>query len=89
VLVLYGVVTELWLQALGCQRCLPIVYYSENCHGNLWYEHVIKPRRRLRQIEARLAEIGSGGSTDVTCELVPAGDAAREAWEQRTKGTSH
>lgn len=40
------------------------------------------------RFEARLAEIGSGGATDVTCELVPAGDAAREAWEHRTKGLS-
>jgi len=27
VLVLYGITTELWHQALGCQRCLPVVSY--------------------------------------------------------------
>jgi hypothetical protein len=55
VLVLYGVPTALGRDTLGCRRCLGLVYYSQHCSGNRWYEFVVKPLRRLRRLKATLA----------------------------------
>jgi hypothetical protein len=55
VLVLYGVPGDMAPQALGCRRCLGLVYYSQHCSGNRWYEHVVKPMRRLNRVKTKLA----------------------------------
>jgi hypothetical protein len=55
VLVLYGVAADVGLPTIACQKCPRLRYYSQHCHGNLWYEHVVKPMRRLKRLDARLA----------------------------------
>jgi len=55
VLVLYGVATDVGLPTVACQKCFRLRYYSQHCHGNLWYEHIVKPMRRLKRLDGRLA----------------------------------
>ena len=39
---------------LLCRRCHNLTYLSVNCAGNRFYKRVVKPYRRLRDIEERL-----------------------------------
>jgi hypothetical protein len=53
--VLYGVAADVGLPTIACQKCSSLRYYSQHCHGNLWYEHVVKPMRRVKRLDGRLA----------------------------------
>lgn len=55
VLVLYGGVPAMGHPPLGCRRCLGLIYYSQHGHGNRWYEQVVKPLRRVKRLDRRLA----------------------------------
>jgi hypothetical protein len=54
-LVLYGVAADVGLPTIACQKCFGLRYYSQHCHGNLWYKHVVMPMRRLKRLDGRLA----------------------------------
>jgi len=42
------------ISALLCRHCHRLAYVSENCAGNAFYKHVVKPLRRFKRIEERL-----------------------------------
>ena len=53
--VVYGVAIDVGLPAIACRKCLGLDVTPSTVTATFWYEHVVKPMRRVKRLDGRLA----------------------------------